>query len=452
MKSLKFLNIGTLAVLVGLGLISNQTQAVEIPLAKNNFIQEINEILKEENKKGFIANYDVNTKIADVKKMVIDGEEYEFLPNLDENVAQIARNFCKVTVTFDKNGNTLNLSGNYELKEITNFTNETQKKIMREFIALHEVFHCELANIENPIVVEGQTKEFNKKLNYYIKDIQSETDKNEKVSYFGTLSETFGDIGAIGLLLKRYGQDNEDLNFVIKSVHAQRYVGYFNTESDTHFTHVAIGNTLNEDVARKLIQTPDAETFREEVLKISNQAVQQLITQRKDLAKTMFSTDKLESSIKFHIVHEIINKSKDLNLPLEIMQKFRVESKEHGFVRNLSNQFLQDEDISDFKNTKVDFDKEEDKSIKIANKLLKYSKELYSDKKYDILYNNQLKEYENITKEFKRIIFQQNESKINFFDSKPKKSDVANRMLMIKAKFLDSNKNNNNNNNSLRNN
>jgi len=444
MKNLKLLKLGTLAALIGMGLVSNQSQAFETKFSESNFIQGIHEIIKEEYNKGFISNYHVNAKIADVKKMVIDGEEYEFLPNLDENIAQIARNFCKVTVTFDKNGNSVNLSGNYEIKEITNFTNETQKKIMREFITLHEIFHCELANIENPITVEGQSKEFNQKINYYLKDIQSETDKDQKISYFGVLSETFGDVGAIGLLLKRYGKDNDDLNFVIKSVHAQRYVGYFNNESDTHFTHTAIENTLNEDVAKRLIQAQDSQQYREEVLKISNQSVQQLIAQRKDLAKTMFSKDKLESSIKFHIAHEIINKSGDLNLPLGTMQKFRIESKEKGFIRKLSNQFIQDEDISNFTNIKVNFDNDPDKAVKISDKLLNYSKDLYSYKKNDIFDNQQLKEYLNITKQLQEIIYQQNENKINSFDSQPKKADIVNRMQVIKTKFLESNKNKNN--------
>jgi hypothetical protein len=158
----------------------------------------------------------------------------------------------------------------------------------------------------------------------------------------------------------------------------------------------------------------------------------------------MFSQEKLESSIKFHITHDILNRSENLNLSPQIMQEFRFQNNEKGFIRQLSNKFLQDEDISYFTNKKADFLTNQDKADKVANKLINYSAELYSDKKNDIFNSITLKEYKQTINNFKETIFNQNNDKITQFDIKDEKTKAVDKMLALRNKFLESNNKNNN--------
>jgi hypothetical protein len=439
MKKLKFLKLGVATALVGAGLISNQAQASELPMP-NNFSQSLHELVKEQYDAGFISkNYQINVIKAEPKKVVMDGQEYVFPPNLDTNMAEIARNMCKVTVSFDKDGNALNMSGKQEALDVTNMQNETQKEMMREFVTLHEIFHCELASIENPITVEGKTKEFNDKINYYLKDVQSITDQNEKISYFGTLSETYGDIGATGLLLKKYGADNPDLNFVMKSIQTQRHAGYFLVNSNNHFTHMGMENLLNEDVKKKLITIQSGNEYKDEILKLANQSVQQLITQRKDLADNMFSQEKMESSIKFHIFQEVLNQSNNLTLSPDAMQAFRFSDTGKGFVKDIANKFVQEDEIDYFKNINFKYEKESDydKSMSIVNKLEKHVHKVYSNNKNQLVSSKETNEYKNSMTEFKETIFNQYENKINPFDIKDEKTKAMDKMMALRNKFLE---------------
>lgn len=414
MKRIKFLKLGMAIVLLSAGLTSGQANAGMFGQSpERTFSKEINSLIEEFQENGFLNELtDVMVKVAKPVKLITkDGEEFIFPPSLSDNVAYIIKKACKITLTYGENGDSIKLAVDAPILEATEFQNENQKKMMREFIALHESFHCELGAIENPIVIEGKSKDFSEKINYYLKDFQSETDFNGKVSYFGTLTEVFSDVGATGLLLKKYGENNPDLNFVLRAIKTQRHAAYFSVEKDNHFTHLGMENALSSDSVKKLINAKSGDEYKSVVLEIANKSVQQLITQRPDIAEEMFSKEKLESSVAFHIVRDILNNSSNEDQKNMSMLLFRKSKVENGFAKEMAKDFFNGEErhLTRFSNISSINEYE-------MNELVKYTMKLYSKKSADVFLKRDLEGFDKYIAEFKDAIFSQNRHKINDFD------------------------------------
>jgi hypothetical protein len=62
-----------------------------------------------------------------------------------------------------------------------------------------------------------------------------------------TLNESYADVSAMMALIKEYGKDDKDLQFVLKSIGTQRHEAYINAGAESHDTHVAIRKLLTQE-------------------------------------------------------------------------------------------------------------------------------------------------------------------------------------------------------------
>jgi len=165
-------------------------------------------------------------------------------------------------------------------------------------VALHEAFHCEFNKIKSPIKLEAKENDdvFNEKINYYFNEITNNR-KPHTIDYIESLNETFADIAATGILLKKYGVNNQDLQYVLKVLTVQRHASYFSVEKDNHFSHFGLNLLNNSQYKNELINEQDVDKFIDLSLKIANQSVQQLMVNRTDIESAMLNHNIVASSL-----------------------------------------------------------------------------------------------------------------------------------------------------------
>jgi hypothetical protein len=346
MKKTKFLATGAFAFVIGAGLFPALSQAGEL-VSKDEISKSINQLFKEQKDLGFFeANSSIDVQIIKPQKITNPSTKKTSFtnPDLTETHAQIIENACKVTLSFSDKGDTLQLAANNEILKQTKLLDPRQKEIMRELVALHEGFHCELANIENPIVMKGKPADFNEKLNYYLKDSQSAIDNLGLMSYMGTLNETFADISAFGALLKKYGKDDPDLQRVLLVFKTQRHANYLETESDIHFTHIALNSIMNPDIQEKLINIKDGKEYKQYMLEIANESVQKLIAQNGGVSLQVLGDTTLNASVMFHLSQKLVLASLSETKRKEIVNdnpiQFRAGNMKPGFAEDLALEIL----------------------------------------------------------------------------------------------------------------
>lgn len=446
MKKSKFLSIGVAAVLAA-GLYSSNTNAESVlsnPVVyqvdeetKKNIIEGILNIIKEKKAAGFLkeeshlkVNIERDTKILDPETK----EEKLQKADLSDNHIKLIENVCKINLAFDNMGNSPKLGGNDEILNETNFTNSKQKQIMREFIALHESFHCEFSNIENPIVVEGKSSSFNEKINYYLKDMPTlPIEGFGQLGYIDTLNENFADIGATGLLLKKYGKDDIDLQFVLKANKTQRHATYLAGGIDNHFTHIGLKNSMEENMMDKMISTKNGEEYRKIVLGLANKSVQQLMAQRKDLTEEMFTDKALQMNFIASVIRFInyeVATSKERNT-FALKSYWKNDTKK-GIISELASTVLEGKNIKEKFKKSLDFN--DSSNMKERFEMISYASELLENKNISYFLSRDIKNFPEYMKEFKEIVYQQNEPKINDFDNL-QKGDVISKMLQLRNNF-----------------
>lgn len=422
----KFLILGAVAI----GLISNSALAANNNNEefKNTLAQIIHNLIQEQHNNGYLKEK------ASIKVKFIPSNKntnYE----MPENVTQIVANQCKIILAFDQNGYAPILSTEKSIIEVTEFKNEKQKEMMREFIILHESFHCEFANIENPIQIEGKSLDFNKKINYYLKEMNTIPIENiGHLGYIDTLAENFSDIAAIAILGKKYGQEDKDLQYVFNAIKVQRHAEYFNYSFDSHFTHIGVEKALNRDNLDKLINSQNGNELKDIVLELANKSVQQLMTQRKEMTDGMFSENAfnvgiMTSLMRYVNYHVATNKQKN-------MYTLDNDWKDHvtrGFNAQFARGILKPEEI---KQLELDFfvpgvvNEKAKKTISLVNDLAK-------EPQVKQMMNDKFKDFSMYMKEFKSIIYKQNQDTVSKFDMDNKET-VEKKILNLKTKFLNS--------------
>lgn len=420
MKKIKFLSLGA-AALLATGLISSPVNAADqnVEQFHQDMTQHIQNVIKIQKDTGFLK---------ESSEVVVKFE-------LGENRAQLYENVCRVNLSFDKDGNSPTLSEDVGIQDATKFMNPVQKEMMREFIALHESFHCEFSTISNPIHIEGKSYSFNEKVNYYLKDINTiPLPGFGKLGYMDTLDENFADVAATGVMLKKYGKDDPNLQFVLKATQTQRHVNYLTSETDNHFTHIALKEAIDGPSADKLINAKDGDEYRKIALEVANKSVQKLMAERKDLTEEMFTPTTLQMSILTRLTRTINYQLANAEQRKTFVNKTDwKEGIKNGLSTELAEAYLKGEDISQKKLAVADFSVISLDENKM--KLVAYASELMSEKSVNYFLNRDMQKFPEFMTEFKEAVYAQNNTKEIEFE-KMDKGELVNKMLQLRSKFL----------------
>ena len=433
MKNLKFLILGAVAT----GLISSSAMAApnSDEVIKQDISNGISSLLQEHYNNGFLKEKAI-INVQFIKSSKNDSAE-------PGNMARLIANECKISLAFENDGSSPQLATEESILNTTKFQNEKQKQIMREFIALHENFHCDFTNIENPIRIEGKSKDFNKKINFYLKDILTVPLKDVgQIAYIDTLNENFADIAATGLLIKKYGESNPDLLYVLNANKTQRHAKYFENDLDSHLTHIGLEKSLSKEVIDKFINAKDGTEFQDIALDVANKSVQQLMTQRKDLTEEMFSFKAYTMAVMSGFIKEVnyLLATEDQKNQYAIKHIWK-----SGISKGLTTKFAEQKiNIEDIKKSKLKFNIPgvfDENTLDILEYVTKVT---VSDDAHLAMIKD-YKQFSNYTNEFKKHVYSQNKVNINNFDSKTKEQ-LAQKMLTLRNNFLESTNNHNNNN------
>lgn len=235
-------------------------------------------------------------------------------PVFGENTLERVGSMCQIKVAYDDKGNILPLvEGNphdtEQLFKTIAFQNEQQKQMAQEFVLLHEFFHCEFGNVENPIRIAGKSAAFNQRINFALKD-QFTNGQVGALSYTDTLNEAFADVGASSIMYMQYGQDiskREDFMYVMDAIKTQRYASYFEGQYDAHMTHFSLNHVFEPSTLAKLDQinaqskaSPDlihAKELRDLAFDIANQGTLELIANNKNMREVMLSENNVLAGV-----------------------------------------------------------------------------------------------------------------------------------------------------------
>jgi hypothetical protein len=425
MKSLKFLILGAAAT----GLLATSAMAANNEdTIKQNITSGLNKLVQEHHDSDFLKE----KAALDIKFITPSKDENS---NDPENMATLIANACKVILVFDKDGNSPKLSSEESILKTTEFKNEKQKEIMREFIALHESFHCEFTNIENPIKIAGKSAEFNKQINYYLKEmITVPIEGIGQIGYIDNLNENFADIAATGLLIKKYGEDNQDLKYVLNANKTQRHAQYFDNDLSSHLTHIGLNKSLDQENISKLKNTKNGEELKEVSLEIANKSIQQLMTQRKDLTEQMLSEKAFFMGVTVSLIrymnYSLADDKQRNEYQLDTNWKDGIT---RGFHAQFSRNILS---VDTIKDSKLKFTNPGSYGLDMLE-LVEYSTNLVQKPEIKPLLMKESEKFNNYVKEFKSIVYSQNEKTIDSFDDKTKE-EIAKKMLMLRTRFLDS--------------
>lgn len=431
-KFKKVLLLGAVAT----GIISNAVAATDPSeeVVRQEIQTGIHKIIKSQFDKGFL------TEPAEIKINVVKREKVkDFLTDTESDFADLSGNHftmlanqCKISLSFDNAGGSPQLSTDQNILDVTKFQNERQKEIMRGFVSLHEHFHCEFATIESPIMMEGKSYFFNRKMNYYLKDIRTLDAGNLSVQgYIDTLNENYADLSATASLIKEYGAEDKDLQYVLKAVKAQRSEYYLNNNIDEHFTHKGMNRVLEPESIKKIVETNDPNEFKGLMLKMANKSVQEFFAQRKDLAEVLFSKRGLDVGMYANLVREI-------NLQTATPQEreennFTTMTKDNvslGFGRKVVKELLEGEEekLKKLRPTILG-------TAKNTSKVLEFSADLLYEKSMGIMSSMDYNAYPSFATELKEAIYQQNINNVIAFDDK-NQGEIISKIQTLRSNFL----------------
>lgn len=439
MNKIKFLAIGALALGVSTQVLASDNKIntdiqykIQHNIEESLKLQFNNNILKEHSD----ITVNIIPSLDTLKKQAKPGAKIPDKINLTENNATLINNICKVTLSFDDKGNVPALTEGEEILSVTKFQNENQKKIAQQFIALHEQFHCEFTTIENPIVIFGESESFNKKINYLLKD-QVSAAFFKKVSYIDTLNENFADTSAALALVKQYGADNPDLNYVLKALTTQRHDAYFANDYDTHASHFSLESALSKDNLEKLKNANDNATFKQLSLNIANYGVQQIMSHKPQVAEVMTSMDSIKFSAfidTMRLIHyESANEETRKTLPLSPWKK---EIK-NGFAFELAKNMIEGEDF-----ISKEFYRPDGIEGRYNADLYDYAMKLTETKKMGFFNYLDWKGAEANLNQFRNdVVKNVATTDLDFVNSKLAKEEIKNKVMSLRNNFLESTKN-----------
>lgn len=247
------------------------------------------------------------------------------------------------------------------------------------------------------------------------------------------MGESYADVSAMMAMIKEYGANDKDLQFVLKSISTQRHESYISVGAEDHDTHVAIRKLLTKDNIDKLEKINNQEEFRGLALNIANEGVQTLLTQRPDFAKESFTKENLDISIIINIIRVIKSEIEGKNASSPTIFKNGVES---GLAFNIAKELLKDVNYS-----KHNFDETKNIDGKINKGAYAFAIERFqkgSFGKYQENYNN----FKDDMKAFVEIISKNNMNETVDFDNKTTKEEIMKKVQTLRSQFLESMKTN----------
>lgn len=181
-------------------------------------------------------------------------------------------NECIIDVTYDYEGGALDLSGDRNINKLLDLQNNEQRKLLREFILLHESSHCEFGLIKSPFIINDDDLSF--KVNYLLKNTVN-IDSRGGISEI--LNENFADIYALTIMIRRHGM-TEDMQHFYKYVHSLRKDGFLRmarkNQVEHHCTHFAM-EILMQDKHMDIIlnEKSTAVEFKKMALSVANDSM-----------------------------------------------------------------------------------------------------------------------------------------------------------------------------------
>jgi hypothetical protein len=264
--------------------------------ALERFQAPIIKIIDRQLGKGFL------TERAEIKVSITDAPISDIEKNLNPTVQQDGLNSnyfhrvggqCVVNLNFDTLGRSPYLGEDQDLKLLSSLKNETQKQMLREFIALHEHYHCEFSGVKNPVVFGKDLEQTSK----VMKGMQSLASENLFSSYTDTVNENFADVSALMSLVKEYGADNKDLKYVLEVVSTQRQDTFLQNEMGVHFTHFTLENALKPENLKKIEEISNGQDFQSVGLTLANKGAARAFYEKDKMRKATLGDDAFYGSI-----------------------------------------------------------------------------------------------------------------------------------------------------------
>lgn len=294
-------------------------------------------LYKQAQNLDLLANNNVSIHYNEINKTLSDTRINGF--NREVGVAGDQAYFneqgqCNIDLNVSHEGEMEQLSKNIDLLLLTKFQNETQKEMYRQFIALHEIMHCDFELIANPIHLENADAAANFKFNDLIRSFDNGA-YGESISYKTLVNENFADVGSISMLHKIYDKNNPDLEYVLNVIATQReetYNGSYSDKMINHFTHFSIQEVLKSENLEKLVDIKTNQDFMDFAIKIANEGAMKSVLYKTD-------TSKYQEGLGMHAALD--NKQVDTYVGLAVYNKlFTDEPSAHDVMSGKNNAMI----------------------------------------------------------------------------------------------------------------
>ncbi len=274
-----------------------QKQAVS-----QKFMGEISKIIDHQFGKGYLTERaKLNIQIEAGPSVINPDGDVATLSSQQDNLSnnQFYRlgKQCVVDLQFDSDGNSPYIGTDQELKLLSAAKNEVQKRMLREYVALHEHYHCEFSGIQNPVVF-GQDLEKN---SFMVKGMRDLTPLGSASSYLDTVSENFSDVSAFMSLVKEYGADDPNLRYVLEVIHSQRKDNFLQSDMDVHFTHFSLEKLLQDDTLQKIESISTPEDFKKFAIELSNESAAKTFYEKNKMKKGITNDDLFYTSVMMEV-------------------------------------------------------------------------------------------------------------------------------------------------------
>lgn len=304
---------------------------------------------------NLVASFNTLKTNAESRNIKIE-EILQEIKNQPESYANTSDNSCYISVVLDDEGNLPFLTNISKKLPNLVLNNPTQKKMAQEFLTLHESFHCEFRAIENPIIVEGTSENFQKKINFLLKDDLTFAQLN-KVAYIDLLNENYADVSATFALINQYGADNKDLLHVLNTITNARHYSYFEDMVDVHFSHFSLKEVMEETTLLTFQnEKNNPNKIKSLALSISNRGVNKVLQNKPMLNEFVFTKNGLIDGIYINALTIAIYKSVPEELKQYVPLNVWANDINRGYVFNTAYDLLKDENTNlKFHNNKGEF-------------------------------------------------------------------------------------------------
>lgn len=330
--------------------VNSSSAGVDVKLAiKNNIESVINEQV-ESDLLSYKATMHVSL-IASPSTLKAQGLPAPSQDSLPVSSAALVNNTCQLNIVFDDNGN-LPAFNDEKIINILQFKNAIQKRMAQEFLSLHEQYHCEFRNINEPIIAQGQNIDFNKKINFILKEDISYAALN-KIAYIDLLNENFADVSAMFSLIKRYGMNDSNLIFVLNSFVALRHYEYFYNDIDIHFSYFSMKDALSPFNINKVLSIFNNSNNKLEVknaiqqlaLEICNNGIGTLLSNKPILVEFVFPDTPIVKDIYINTLQLVIRESIDSNIKESVIINPWSSNVERGYTFTIAQNLINNENI-----------------------------------------------------------------------------------------------------------